>query len=467
MKTVKGLLLGSGAALFALSGAHAADLTPVQPVQYVKVCDAYGAGFFYIPGTDTCLKISGFAQGQLRYDPVASRSFSTATLHSTDNAINFRARGEVDFDVRTQSPWGTVRAYVGLGAYFSSNFVQYGPIWYGAPTTRPGFTNPGDVTDVFISNAYVQFAGLTAGYTLSNFEFPFGFPESIIEPFAALQAPGQFQVAYTADFGGGFSATLALEDASSRRANLWGGFGPPAASTLAYAGERMPDIVANLRIVQGWGAAQLSGAVHQTRGAGLAAAAFGAPGGSWDTNYGFAIQGGVAINLPMLAQGDKFTLTAVYADGAMGYVGWGPQQSNFFTWFNGALGPGLADAWYGVDGKLHNETAWQITASLKHYWTPTLRSNFIVAYDNFDVPTSAVTGLGGPGFATSASDQRFLTAAVNLIWSPVPNLDLGLEAFNQTGFKNAAQKSLFRVGPTSGNYLNSRWTFVSWITRKF
>jgi hypothetical protein len=31
----------------------------LAPVEYVRVCDVYGAGFFYIPGTDTCLKIGG------------------------------------------------------------------------------------------------------------------------------------------------------------------------------------------------------------------------------------------------------------------------------------------------------------------------------------------------------------------------------------------------------------------------
>ena len=57
---IKSLLFGSAAALFVVSGARAADATVVaepEPVEYVRVCDAYGAGFFYIPGTETCLKV--------------------------------------------------------------------------------------------------------------------------------------------------------------------------------------------------------------------------------------------------------------------------------------------------------------------------------------------------------------------------------------------------------------------------
>ena len=28
--------------------------------QYVKICSLYGAGFYYIPGTDTCIKLGGY-----------------------------------------------------------------------------------------------------------------------------------------------------------------------------------------------------------------------------------------------------------------------------------------------------------------------------------------------------------------------------------------------------------------------
>ena len=63
---LKSLLLGSAAALVAFSGARAADavIAEPEPVEYVKVCDAYGAGYFYLPGTETCLKVGGF----VRYD---------------------------------------------------------------------------------------------------------------------------------------------------------------------------------------------------------------------------------------------------------------------------------------------------------------------------------------------------------------------------------------------------------------
>src|SRR4051794_27877298 len=66
MKVLKHLLLGSAAGLLTVAGAQAADLPTrkAAPVNFVRICDAYGAGFFYIPGTDTCLKVGGLALAQ-------------------------------------------------------------------------------------------------------------------------------------------------------------------------------------------------------------------------------------------------------------------------------------------------------------------------------------------------------------------------------------------------------------------
>jgi len=67
MKMVKSLfLLGSAAGLVAMSGAQAADLpVKAKAVEYVKICSLYGAGFYYIPGTDTCIKIGGYLRADL------------------------------------------------------------------------------------------------------------------------------------------------------------------------------------------------------------------------------------------------------------------------------------------------------------------------------------------------------------------------------------------------------------------
>ena len=69
MKMVKSLILGSAAGLIAMSGAQAADLpVKAKAVEYVRICSLYGAGFYYIPGTDTCIKIGGYVRAETAFN---------------------------------------------------------------------------------------------------------------------------------------------------------------------------------------------------------------------------------------------------------------------------------------------------------------------------------------------------------------------------------------------------------------
>jgi hypothetical protein len=112
---IKSLLLGSAAALAVVSGAQAADAVVAaepEPMEYVRVCDAYGTGFFYIPGTETCLKISG----QLRYEKRWKEDGAVVvrkngTLKVTD-AYDNHTRARIHFDARNDSEWGTVYSWV-------------------------------------------------------------------------------------------------------------------------------------------------------------------------------------------------------------------------------------------------------------------------------------------------------------------------------------------------------------------
>jgi hypothetical protein len=66
-------LLGFGAGLIAVVDAHAAELPlKAKPVEYVKVCSLYGAGFYYLPGTQTCIKLGGFLRAEIKYDAIGS-----------------------------------------------------------------------------------------------------------------------------------------------------------------------------------------------------------------------------------------------------------------------------------------------------------------------------------------------------------------------------------------------------------
>src|ERR1700756_5449114 len=105
MKMVKSLLLGTAAGLVAVAGAQAADMpVKAKPVLYVKICSLYGDGFYYIPGTDTCLKMGGFLPVQAEYNtgaggvPVGRASVEAVQGRFTrdlTNDVNYRTRSAI------------------------------------------------------------------------------------------------------------------------------------------------------------------------------------------------------------------------------------------------------------------------------------------------------------------------------------------------------------------------------------
>ncbi|TGP84264.1 porin, partial [Mesorhizobium sp. M8A.F.Ca.ET.218.01.1.1] len=81
---IKSLLLGSAAALIAVSGARAADAVTVaepEPAEYVKICDVYGSGYFYIPGTETCLRIGGYVRYDIGFGDVGAFTGAESVDH--------------------------------------------------------------------------------------------------------------------------------------------------------------------------------------------------------------------------------------------------------------------------------------------------------------------------------------------------------------------------------------------------
>ena len=123
MKMVKSLLLGSAAGLVAVAGAQAADLpVKAKPVEYVKICSIYGAGFFYIPGTDTCIKIGGWVRAEYAFRETGNShvqfNIGRRRPQQPHQLERLRACALVrssSLDVRTQTEYGTVRAYNRVG----------------------------------------------------------------------------------------------------------------------------------------------------------------------------------------------------------------------------------------------------------------------------------------------------------------------------------------------------------------
>jgi len=146
---IKSLLIGSAAALAAVSGAQAADAIVAaepEPMEYVRVCDAFGTGFFYIPGTETCLKIGGFVRFQTSFGR------SEADFQGVDgdrSDWDSHTRVDINFDARTDTELGTLRSYINIEADSGSTNAEFLPL-----RESNGF---------FIDEAFIELGGFKVG----------------------------------------------------------------------------------------------------------------------------------------------------------------------------------------------------------------------------------------------------------------------------------------------------------------
>ncbi len=194
---IKSLLLGSAAALVAVSGARAADAVMAEPeaVEYVRVCDAYGAGFFYIPGTETCLKIGGRVEYKI--------SFA-----DDDDGWKKRATAMLNFDARSDTELGTLRAYIEfeMSRRPVYNTTSVADLVTGVVTTTNLNTfNWG--TTLGLNHAYISLGGLKMGWSDTLWD------GDINGEFDSFGGAGVNFIGYTFSGGNGFSFTLNLEEA--------------------------------------------------------------------------------------------------------------------------------------------------------------------------------------------------------------------------------------------------------------
>lgn len=310
------ILLGSAAVIAGSVGAMAADLPTVEPAdQYVRICDAFGAGFFYIPGTDTCLKLSGYVRaeshyvdgdvGVLRGDPGNDHNFNNWTS---------RARANVRFDAQTNSAIGLIRTFIELQ-------TAIGPDDY----TEEGGSNTYTST-MEAPYAYIQVSNdrgmFTAGRTDSFFDFwgsdDFGTRVDIDD-----NTTEQTLFAYTLNGPSGLSGTLSIEDPFSIGRRLNG--------ADDYEGQELPDLVGNVRLDKDWGSAQIMGIVrhiHDTEGP------------RETDGIGWAAGAGATVNLPVGGLG--LSTQVGYADGALAYITTDPGGIGDFS---GPSGDDTNQAW--------------------------------------------------------------------------------------------------------------------------
>jgi hypothetical protein len=388
----------------------------------VRICTAYGAGFYYIPGTDICLRVGGYTFIEAGYNMRAGvpliynynlapqpagvtieLNANSVQLTREDNRTNWRARGDLVLDARLQTPQGTLRTFIQAGWDYNNNLFGAAP--------------PGNVT-AGIDRAFTQWAGFTFGQVASFFEF--GGWYSIAVP-ASVAWNWNPAFAYTATFGNGFSATISVEDGQSHRTILNATpFGPTNAVTNFYGGQVWPNLVGNFRVDQAWGSAQLSGLLQQLRVNQAAALA-----GVADT-WGGAVLAAIEVKLPSIAPGDSITLQGIWSDGAPEATGISssPLASATGIGLRNFLGLGpmtqLYDAFVIAGLPLQKTQAWSAFIQFRHFWTPNLRTSFWAGYNKLEPG-------GNENLLPLAPDLRLYQVGASTWWTPAPTLDLSLD----------------------------------------
>jgi hypothetical protein len=573
MTLIKSLLLGSAAGIVAVASAQAADLPTrkAAPVEYVRVCNVGGITGWTLPGSDTCVKFSGYMTAHFIGGNI-SNQFNSASAQTAAGALYpglAAALGDkngtnlsqvlmveggdsqtslvnpvtglvtpngapqplnvfngapfpVDIGGTTFAP-GAVITHGAAGALapaptllaaknsiFNRNAIgwniranfgfdlasntAYGPL-IGHFDLNSDLGNGLDSPNgsfTYVNTGYVTWAGITAGKAQSFYSFIGGGDNwnNFFSPDQkGFNEPNL--IAYTASFGGGFTATLAAQSqgtvgSSGSGTNLSGGYSAGAADSptvlgpTTFGGQRWPDIVGALHVKQGWGEAQVSGVIHnvnvrdynyfQTASCGVTGLATCE---AQQGKVGWGIDAGVKFNLTnggwfggWWGAGDDILFTGSYTRNAVWYSGIPDAMNGENGQVNGNGQPMiLADSYFNpLTNSWSTPTAWSVSGLLEHHWTPTL-------YTDFEASVGQVlwSGMGGsvflPGTGSigtgvlSPHTTTWLLGA-DVGWNPVTNLNFDLELMYQHTEQNAPSANIGTVF-NNGAFIPGAWEGTS------
>ncbi|MBR1138732.1 porin [Bradyrhizobium denitrificans] len=477
MKTVKSLVLGSAAALLAMSGAQAADLPiKAKAVEYVKVCSLYGAGFYYIPGTDTCIKLGGYLRVEAGLGTNSLYNWASGAPAGAHNRLSnyytARAREDLNIDTRTATEYGVVRTffdatfswttggYTGTGsaAGATAYSTAIGLNAAGTATAGAASVNPTDGGvaggSLGVYYAFIQFAGFTMGKAVSQFDAPWqNYPGNNYDGLwgGGGTVTGVNQFSYTADFGQGITVSVSAEDATqyyqAGNLNLSGASGAGmiggAYGANAIGGTRSPNLVGQLRIDQAWGLFQLSVAAHDNHvGYYGASETSGAPADKW----GWAVQGALSIKNIPTGPGDTINIQGVYTDGATRYnaQSLAPVSYSIYGGSNvaGAYGSiafaNAPDTVFVTNGAQESVKTWGFRGAYTHNWNAAWNTAIYGSYAQVKYGTVGTAAICANATAllglVGTCNPNFDISTIGLItrWTPVKNLTFSADfAYSQ------------------------------------
>jgi len=326
-------------------------------------------GFFAIPGTETVIRIGGYAKLDAIADARAAgdedqfitSSIPVGSAHRDTSNFNLHAKQtRFSFEARRPTSRGNLRFYLENDFFGSSDGYQFR-----------------------LRHAYGQLGNTYAGYGYSSFMDADSLPDTL--DFAGPGGAGYLLVAgihHSFNWGKGNTLTVAAEDPDSQLAGT-------TDDTIAV--NRLPDVTLTARMERNWGHLQL----------GAVARSLGYDGDQRDDRRfggGAQLSGSASV-------GERDLLLF----GVLGGKGLSRYTADL-------TGSGL-DAVIGADGRLHALSLQGGFVGYTHYWTPMWRSNLI--YGQLTMARNAALA------ADAFRQSRY--GVFNLIWSPAPSWTMGME----------------------------------------
>ena len=484
--------LGLLVPLLTTGGTQAADLlVKSKAVEYVRICSLYGAGFFYIPGTDTCIKLGGFLRADTTFNGGAyDQPAWSGSLGAGDRFVDHiysRSRFALSVDTRSATEFGIVRTFVQADFQFNNFGTQNGAtassgvgggIGAAGSSGNTGFVTAGQLSGlnsnllnqpgggyVAVESVFIQFAGFTFGKSASAYATPWhGYPGNNTSYLIGGHdtVTGVNNIQYSAQLSNGISATIGLDDPTvfNRTAlyNLSTGVAANGFATTAYGGFVAPDLVGNIRVDQVWGLFQVSGALHGINGSYNSIGAFNTPSalsilsGHPDSKLGGSVMAALQIkNIPTGA-GDDIKFDATWAIGDTKNVISTSGLSPSFAMVGGVsgqLGPnntyGFGATTDGVwlptavggDGAIHLTTSYGLRGAFNHNWNPNWSSSLFggMGWVRYDDTASAeycavyALAAAGQGRTYSCNPNYGISMLGGVIrWKPDARMAISAEA---------------------------------------
>jgi hypothetical protein len=376
-------------------------------------------GSFLIPGTNTSFSVGGYVKLDYFYDftsagsevggltggigiPLDASGSHPATAGHSVHGVSQITASESRFNIQTRTPtsFGEVKTFL------EADFTNPSGL-----TNSSTFNTESNSSGLRLRQAYGTLGPFLAGQTFSAFRDTGAEPDTL--DFGGDNYPGTNrvpQIRYTYDVGNGISLIGSIENATTNFVDATAG---TTAGTFngTVNSSKIPDFILRADYTQSWGHISLHGVFrdlydHQGGVTGLGTTPATPNTSASSFGYGAGISG---------------DFKTWGKDDAVGQIFGGEGIGRYLS--TNCSASGCPDVYVNnVNGDSQAISAWGVMVGYEHWWADNLRSDLSGSYIQFEndggfVNAAAFTGL----------NKHYITGHVNLIWSPIPSVDTGVE----------------------------------------